>query len=211
MKILSVKTLALPEVKIISYQRFADERGYFTETFRKSDFETDKNLEFLHGLNFTQANESWSRSNVIRGLHFQWNPFMGKLVRPLVGHLIDMVLDIRLKSPNFGKIIMAELPAKSDSEYGQWIWVPPGFAHGIFLPEVSLIEYFCTGEYSPGCEAGISPLAGDLDWALCEPKLKDKFIRSLPNSVISPKDRAGFSLASWQADERSSNFIFGDI
>ena len=99
MKILGVKSLSVSDVKVINFGRFGDHRGYFTEHYRKSDFESRLDLEFMRGIDFTQCNESYSHQGTVRGLHFQWNPYMGKLVRPLTGHLIDMVLDIRKGSP----------------------------------------------------------------------------------------------------------------
>ena len=210
MKILEVKTLAIPEIKIIKYARFNDERGYFTETFKRSDFDTNPDLSFLKDLAFVQTNESHSVKNVIRGLHFQWNPYMGKLVRPIRGHLIDLALDIRKNSPFYGKIIAYDLLAKPEMNCNEWIWLPPGFAHGVFFLEETTIEYSCTGEYSPTCEVGISPLAPDIDWSLCDPNLKNIFDEVKKNAILSPKDAAGLTLAQWTADDRSSNFIYHD-
>ena len=93
MKILAVKSLVIPDVKVIKYARFCDQRGYFTEHFRRSDLQTHPALSFLQHMEFLQTNESYSRQGTIRGLHFQWNPLMGKLVRPLSGRLVDMALD----------------------------------------------------------------------------------------------------------------------
>ena len=106
-----------------------------------------------------QANQSLSEKGVMRGMHFQWNPYMGKLVRTISGHMVDMVLDIRIDSPTFGKMIAYDMPASDENDYDEWIWVPPGFAHGNFFSEKTIIEYMCTGQYSPGCEACISPFS----------------------------------------------------
>ena len=106
MKIIEIKSLAIPDVKVIRFARFADHRGYFTESFRRNDF---NGLDFLKGLEFLQSNESFSKKETVRGLHFQWDPAMGKLVRTLNGHMIDMVMDIRKGSPTFGKIIAQEM------------------------------------------------------------------------------------------------------
>lgn len=205
MKILETKDLAIPEIKVISYQRFVDERGYFTETYRKSDFEK---VDFFKGLNFTQTNESFSKKGVIRGLHFQWNPYMSKLVRVINGRIIDVALDIRKGSPTFGKIVGYELSSQNGKDFAEWIWVPAGFAHGIFFLEEGQIEYFCTGEYSQGCEAGISPLAPDIDWSLFDPNLKTKVDEILQNSLLTDKDKKGFSLADWSKNSNSENFKY---
>jgi dTDP-4-dehydrorhamnose 3,5-epimerase len=210
MKIIEVKSLAIPAIKVIRFGRFCDQRGYFTEPFRKSDFLNHPQMTFMKGVEFLQANESFSKPNVVRGLHFQWNPYMGKLVRPLNGRMVDLVLDIRQGSPTLGKIIAYEMPTQPQADYNEWIWVPPGFAHGNFFTEESAIEYFCSGEYSPGCEAGISPLAADLDWSLCDPALKQEFDAVISSSALlmTDKDKNGFQLQAWLADERSNNFVY---
>jgi len=212
MKLLEVKTLQIEAVKVIRFARFRDHRGYFTEHYRKSDFLKHGDTPFMKGVEFIQANESYSKRGTIRGLHFQWNPYMGKLVRTLAGRLIDMALDIRKGSPTFGKIILYDMPADNTADYAEWIWVPPGFAHGTFFTEDSMIEYFCSGEYSPGCEAGISPLAGDIDWSLCDRDLKKLFDRIAgPATLISDKDRDGLTVNGWSSDPRSDNFIYGRL
>ena len=211
MKIIDVVSLAIPAIKVIRFARFRDKRGYFTEPFRTSDVAASPLTPFLNGIEFPQTNESRSRTGTIRGLHFQWNPYMGKLVRTLSGHMIDIVLDIRKGSPTFGKAIAYEMPANGQDAFGEWIWVPPGFAHGnVFLAETS-IEYFCSGEYSPHCEAGISPLAADIDWSLCDGRLKrllDETART--TDLMTDKDRDGLSVAVWEKDPRSDNFVFED-
>ncbi|MBT3864712.1 dTDP-4-dehydrorhamnose 3,5-epimerase [Candidatus Peregrinibacteria bacterium] len=211
MKFVGTKSLSIPDIKVITFGRFPDHRGYFTETFRKSDFQNEipEIAEFMKDIEFTQANESFSKAGTFRGLHFQWNPYMGKLVRPITGHLIDFALDIRKNSPTFGKIIAYDMPANLDNTEAEWIWLPPGFAHGVFLPEDSLIEYMCSGEYSQGCEAGISPLAEDIDWSLCDPELKKIFDENVPTTeLITDKDKDGMTLAQWGESENSDQFIY---
>ncbi len=205
-RILDVKNLVVPEIRVIRFARFQDHRGYFAEHFRRSDFD---GLPFMKGVRFRQANESFSRPGTIRGLHFQWNPYMGKLVRTLSGRMVDLVLDIRRGSPTFAKILAYDMPATPEREFAEWIWVPPGFAHGNFFTEQTLIEYFCSGEYSPGCEAGISPMAPDIDWSLCDPQLKELFdgIRT-GGGLMTEKDRNGYALASWALSADSQRFLY---
>lgn len=208
LKIVDAQEQALPGIHRVRFGRFNDHRGYFTETFRRSDFEK---LDFLRGIEFLQCNESYSEAGVVRGLHFQWNPHMGKLVRTIQGRMIDLVLDIRQESPSYGKAIAIDLPASPEADTNEWLWVPPGFAHGNFFPEPTTIEYFCSGEYSPGCEAGISPLADDIDWSLCDPELS-KIVREGLNSerrLMTDKDRDGFSLAAWGEQPDASEFVYG--
>ena len=212
MKLLKVEALQIEAIKVIRFVRFRDNRGYFTEHYRKSDFLKHPDMDFIKDVKFVQANESYSKRGTIRGLHFQWNPYVGKLVRTLVGRMIDMVLDIRKSSPTFGKITLYDMPVDNTADYADWIWVPPGFAHGNFFTEDSMIEYFCSGEYNPGCEAGISPLAGDIDWTLCDPNLKklfEKVAGACP--LISNRDKGGLTVNAWKNDQRSGNFIYGKL
>lgn len=209
MKVISVAELALPAVKVIRFARFRDQRGYFTEPFRRSDFDSHPDLACFRGLAFVQANESHSRPNVVRGLHFQFNPFMGKLVRTIAGHMVDVVLDLRKGSPTLGKAVMYDMPADSGGEFAEWIWVPPGFAHGNYFPAESTIEYYCSGEYNQSGEAGISPLSRDIDWSLCDAALKDRFDAiAAGDAIISDKDRDAPSLRSWLDDARSDHFRY---
>jgi dTDP-4-dehydrorhamnose 3,5-epimerase len=209
MKVISVAELALPAVKVIRFARFRDQRGYFTEPFRRSDFDSHPDLTCFRGLAFVQANESHSRPNVVRGLHFQFSPFMGKLVRTIAGHMVDVVLDLRKGSPTLGKAVMYDMPADSGGEFAEWIWVPPGFAHGNYFPAESTIEYYCSGEYNQSGEAGISPLSRDIDWSLCDGALKDRFDAiAADGAIISDKDRDAPSLRSWLDDPRSDHFRY---
>jgi len=211
MKILEIKTLAIPEIKIIRFARFCDHRGYFTEKFRKSDLLNIPNLPSLSNANFVQANQSFSKKDTIRGLHFQWNPFMGKLGHTLSGHMVDIVLDIRKGSGTFGKAIAYDMPENNDKDYDEWIWIPPGFARGNFSKEDSTAEYYCTGEYNQNSEAGISPMARDIDWSLCDKNLKKEFDKISSTDLITKKDKGGFSLEDWIKDDRSDNFIYDKL
>lgn len=210
MKILEVKSLAFPEVKVIRFGRFNDSRGYFSEPWRASDFKNLPELGFIKNINFVQTNESQSHPHTVRGLHFQWSPNQGKLVRTLYGHMVDIILDIRKNSPTFGKAIMFDMPQNAKNEYSEWIWVPPGFAHGNYYIEESAIEYFCSAEYSPKTEAGISPLAAEIDWSLADGNLVKQFkeIVKSPNLLMSDKDKNGLSVKAWAEDSRSENFIY---
>jgi dTDP-4-dehydrorhamnose 3,5-epimerase len=210
MKIDEIKRLQIDSIYIMRFARFTDHRGYFTEQFRKSQF--NEEAKFLKDINFVQANESYSKSGVIRGLHFQWNPYMGKLVRTIHGRMVDLFLDIRKGSPTFGKAAAYEMASNPDNNYSEWIWIPPGFAHGNYFSEDTTIEYFCSGEYSQGCEAGISPLAKDIDWSLCKPELKDEFFSiASKTKLITEKDVNGFTLEQWLKDDRSNNFLYESL
>lgn len=212
MKILAIKNLPLPEVKIIQFARFLDQRGYFTEYFRKSDLYQYPGFDFFLKNELAQANQSYSKKDTIRGLHFQWNPFMGKLVRVITGSMIDIILDIRKGSPSYGKILMYKMTASLELDHDEIIWVPPGFAHGNLFLEDTIIEYLCTGEYNPNCEAGISPFAEDIDWSLCDQELKNIFDQvSRKTELITIKDRNGFSCKEWKRSENSNNFLYSQM
>ena len=181
-----------------------DHRGFFTETFRESDFENNELKIFPNGI--MQSNESFSQKNVLRGLHFQWYPNMGKLVRNIAGHMVDLVLDLRQCSPTQGKIMAFDMPAKSTDASSSWIWVPEGCAHGNFFLEDSYIEYFCSGSYNGECEAGVSPFAEDIDWSICDGGLKNKFFELKDSFVATPKDINGLSVKEWLSRQEANNF-----
>jgi len=208
MKITEVKDLNIEGIKIIKLQRFSDERGYFTEIFKESDFLNNEQLGFFEKeTKFPQCNESFSKKGTIRGLHLQWNPFQGKLIRVIHGKMIDFALDVRKKSPTLGKIIGHEMNSDSEKDSGEWLWIPPGFAHGFLALQDTTIEYFCTGEYSPGCEMGISPFSKDIDWSICDSDIKKTFDSiSQGESIISDKDLNGISMNEWLSNTNSEQF-----
>src|SRR6202165_600905 len=120
---LEVRSLAIPDVKLIKTNRFSDVRGYFCETFQRAAFAAQ-------GLDcdFLQDNQSSSdRSGTVRGLHFQRPPFaQTKLVRVLRGSIFDVAVDLRRSSPSFGRHIAIKLSSESNEQF----LVPVGFAHG---------------------------------------------------------------------------------
>jgi dTDP-4-dehydrorhamnose 3,5-epimerase len=139
----------IPEVILIKPKVFGDQRGFFMETYKKSDFEK-AGIE----TNFVQDNHSKSVKGVLRGLHYQKEPrAQGKLVRCLRGKIFDVAVDIRPNSPTFGKWVGFEL----SEENKHMLWIPKGFAHGFLtLEENTEIFYKVSGsEYSPEHDAGI--------------------------------------------------------
>ena len=209
MKLETIKSLSIPDIKILKFSRFMDHRGYFTESYSLRDFNVLKND--IGDWKICQINESFSKKMTIRGLHFQWSPYMGKLVRTVSGHMMDLVVDIRLNSPTFGKLIGYDMPTTIDDNFNEWIWIPPGFAHGNFFIEDTIIQYLCTGEYNPLCESGISPLSEDINW---DDSLIKSTFKSLVESSelkITDKDKNAFSLEQWIGNENSKNFIYGKL
>lgn len=139
---------SIPEVILICARRFDDERGYFLETHKQSEF----TAAGITGP-FVQDNHSVSAAGVVRGLHFQLPPHaQGKLVRVAVGSAWDVAVDIRRRSSTFGRSVAASLSA----EGGEMLWIPPGFAHGFLaLEEGTHLLYKCTAEYAGAAERGI--------------------------------------------------------
>ncbi len=127
---LEVRSLAIPDVKLIRTPRFSDARGYFCETFQRADFAAE-GIEN----DFLQDNQSSSdRPGTVRGLHFQRPPFaQTKLVRVLRGSIFDVAVDLRRSSPSYGKHIGIEL----SSEGNEQLLIPTGFGLGIEWPVAS--------------------------------------------------------------------------
>lgn len=147
---------------------FEDDRGFFFESYNEALF---KKL----GLptNFVQDNQSFSIKGVVRGLHFQNEPFaQGKLVRVISGRVLDVAVDIRPDSPTFGKHEVFEL--RSDTN--NMAYVPGGFAHGFVALEDSVFSYKCTNVYNKGAESGILWNDPDLgiDWGIENPIVSEK-------------------------------------
>lgn len=184
MEIESVKELAIPGVKLIRFGRFNDDRGYFCEPYRESQL-----AEVIPGFRCRQVNQSYSREGVVRGLHIQTDPPMGKLVRVLHGAMFDLCLDLRRDSPSFGKALSVLIYATA----GAWIWVPPGIAHGNYFPTETTIEYLCTAEYNQAGESCVCPFAPDIRWLDGEPPLPCE-----PDMIASAKDRNAQTLAQWK-------------
>ena len=148
---------------------FADERGFFVETYKKSDFAARGIPE-----EFVQDNHSKSSKGVLRGLHYQKGAAaQGKLVRCVAGAILDVGVDIRPGSPTFGKWLSAELTAAN----AHMLYLPPGFAHGfLVLSDTAEIFYKCTTEYSPKEDAGMiwnDPAVG-VAWGITNPILSGK-------------------------------------
>lgn len=195
---------SLQDVLFITFDRYGDERGFFSETLRISD------LSFIDNLEIVQINESLSAGNVIRGLHFQWDPYMGKLVRAEQGEFYDLMVDIRQGSPTYGKGNIIKLVRDLGSKEDHLIWLPPGIAHGFFCLEKCMIGYYCTGEYNGSSESNISPLAPDIDWSMADSKLVKMFKEMQKDAIITDKDRNGNTLASWANLEQSNKFMYNE-
>lgn len=151
----------IPGVFIIEPKVFGDARGYFMESWSQRDFDAA-----VRPIRFVQDNESKSRYGVLRGLHFQKGKYaQSKLVRVVIGRVLDIAVDIRVGSPTFGKYVACEL---SDQNH-RLFFIPRGFAHGFsVLSEEAVFQYKCDNLYEPSAEGAIAwddPTLG-IDWGI---------------------------------------------
>ena len=170
----------LDNVLLIKPKVYRDKRGYFFESYRESSFkEINFNKEFV------QDNTVFSRNiGIIRGLHYQLKRPQGKLIHVISGSIIDVIVDIRLGSPDFGKSLMIKI----DDDSHNMIYIPEGFAHGyLVLEQDTIIQYKCTNYYDPSSEFGISWDDKDLNisWNIDNPIISDKD-RNLPKLKDQP-------------------------
>ena len=158
----------IPDVVLVQARAFGDGRGFFKETFKRSEFQ-----RFGIQTDFVQDNVSKSQKNVLRGLHFQKPPdAQGKLVGVMFGKILDVAVDLRKGSKFYGKYVTREL---SDENHCL-LWVPPGFAHGFLALEESIVHYKVTTEYNKEAESGIKwndPYI-NIAWPVIEPLLSEK-------------------------------------
>jgi dTDP-4-dehydrorhamnose 3,5-epimerase len=179
----------LDGIKIFKPRIFYDERGCFYESFRRDEL-------YKLGIidEFVQDNNSISKKNVIRGMHFQWDKPQGKLIRVVRGGAIFREIDIRLDSPNFGKHAEIELSDKNSLI----MWIPPGFANGFAsLEDDTIVNYKCTSYWNPKGEACISwndPQA-NIDWRINSP-------------IVSEKDGQGLTIEEWSSSPMSQVFKY---
>jgi dTDP-4-dehydrorhamnose 3,5-epimerase len=183
---ITIESRHLDDVVVLVPGIFKDDRGFFSETFRADQFK-------LLGLptDFVQDNHSRSAKGVVRGLHFQWDPAMGKLMRVTVGAAFLVAVDIRKGSPTLGKWVGVEC----STENRRMVWAPAGFARGFCsLSDGTEIQYKCTGIYNARAEAGIrwdDPSIG-VEWPLSD-------------VIVSEKDRNAPNLAEWLASPQAEN------
>jgi dTDP-4-dehydrorhamnose 3,5-epimerase len=184
-----VESRHLSDVVVLVPDVFQDRRGFFMETFRQDQFQA---LELPH--DFVQDNHSRSAKGVVRGLHFQWEPLMGKLMRVTLGSAFLVAVDIRKGSPTLGKWFGIEASAENRRQ----VWAPAGFARGFcVLSDVAEIQYKCTGLYNNKGESAIrwnDPQIG-VEWPVSAPSL-------------SEKDQNAQTLEQWLARPESDCFRY---
>lgn len=185
----TIEPTALDEVRIVVPAAMRDDRGFFMEVYRQ---------DLFAGLGlpdrFLQLNHSRSSRGVVRGLHFQWDPPMGKLMRVTQGRALLVAVDIRLGSPTLGRWVGVEISADEPRQ----LWAPASFARGFcVLSEYAEIEYLTTGTYNRATESGIrwnDPAIG-IEWPVTNP-------------ILSAKDETAQSLSDWLARPEASNFRY---
>jgi dTDP-4-dehydrorhamnose 3,5-epimerase len=165
---IQLEETAIPEVRIIRANRFHDNRGFFTETYKETEY-----LEI--GIpKFVQDNLSESSKGVLRGLHWQSQPFgQGKLVTCLSGSILDVAVDIRKESNTFGKHVAVELNSREQVA----LWVPEGFAHGFqALEDNTRVHYKVTNYWNKESEKSLNPLdiSIGIKWPIDKHLMSDK-------------------------------------
>ncbi len=176
---MKVTASAIPDVLLIEPKVFGDQRGFFLESFNARVFQEVSGL----AVSFVQDNQSRSAAGVLRGLHYQIRQPQGKLVRVVQGCVFDVAVDMRRRSPTFGKWVGAELSADN---YRQ-MWIPPGFAHGfLVISDLADFLYKTTDYYDPASERTLAwndPTVG-VQWPLRgEPRLSAKDVAGTPFSA----------------------------
>lgn len=177
------------DVVVLAPKVLGDERGFFMETYRVDNFR-----DFGLPTEWVQDNHSRSAKGVLRGLHFQWEPPMSKLMRVTSGVAFLVAVDIRKGSPTLGKWFGAEVSAENKKQ----VYAPYGFARGFCaLTDGCEVQYKCTGLYNSGGESGISyrdPEIG-IEWPLSDVQ-------------VSSKDANAQSLKQWLASPLSDKIVY---
>jgi dTDP-4-dehydrorhamnose 3,5-epimerase len=176
-------------VVVVVPQVLGDDRGFFMETYRSDNFR-DLGLP----TEWVQDNHSRSSKGVLRGLHFQWDPPMSKLMRVTRGAAFLVAVDIRKNSPTLGQWFGMEITAENKKQ----VYAPYGFARGFCaLTDECEVQYKCTGIYNSGAESGIhyrDPEIG-IEW----PK---------QDAIVSGKDAKAQTLKEWLASPLSDNIVY---
>jgi dTDP-4-dehydrorhamnose 3,5-epimerase len=177
----------LSGLKVIELTKFRDDRGFFIERFNVEQFTL-----FNLNANIIQVNHSFSTRGVIRGLHFQTNPWQGKIVGCIGGVILDVAVDIRKDSATFGQHFAIELDSPE-----KMLYIPHGFAHGFaVLSDSAHLLYFTDAPYSLTSDNGIRYDSCGIDWKLQEKPLlsaKDLALPTLEKYAVSIKSHGNAS------------------
>lgn len=191
---MTVRSTAIPEVLIVEHDAFEDDRGFLIEAYHEGEFA--KYAELGLPSSFVQLNHSRSVKGVTRGLHFQWEPPMGKYMRVARGAAFLVAVDIRPGSPTLGQ----HVSVVADDENHVALWAPACFARGFAtLSDVVDLEYLITGNYNGAAESGIAwndPAIG-IEWPVTEP-------------ITSERDGRAQTLAQWLERPEAQRFRYED-
>lgn len=183
----TVEKTPIDDLLVVTPEVFQDQRGFFLEVFREDEF-----AKVGLPSKFVQFNHSGSVKNTVRGLHFQWEPPMGKLMRVTRGSAFLVAVDIRKGSPTLGQWFGVTV---TDQDR-RLVWAPAGFARGFaVLSDFAEIQYLTTGTYNPKGESGVrwnDPAIG-VQWPVSEP-------------ILSAKDTTAQTLAEWLGRKESDHF-----
>jgi dTDP-4-dehydrorhamnose 3,5-epimerase len=187
----SIESVHLNDIVVVVPQVNGDERGFFMEIFR-----TDQFRELGLPTDFVQDNHSRSAKGVLRGLHFQWDPPMGKLMRVTQGSAFLVAVDVRKGSPTLGQWFGMEVSGENKKQ----IWAPYGFARGFCaLTDGCEVQYKCTGIYNPRGEAGIY---------FADPAIGIHWPVDPATATTSERDRRAPTLAQWLESPLSDNILY---
>lgn len=172
-----------PELKVIKLPVYKDQRGFFTETFRPE-------VEEILDTKFIQDNHSYSHSGVLRGIHYQWDNPMGKLVRVVSGAIIDFAVDLRKESSTFGQYHFEYLNSNNNHQF----WIPAGFGHAFIAIEPNTnVTYKCSAIHNSSAESAINPFDSDLNinWMFDKQSI-----------ILSEKDKTAASFSEYKLNPR---------
>ncbi len=191
---IGIESKYLSDVVVLVPDVFQDARGFFMETYREDQF-----VKLGLPTRFVQDNHSRSTKGVVRGLHFQWDPPMGKLMRVSLGSAFLVAVDIRKNSPTLGRWTGVVASAENRRQ----VWAPAGFARGFcVLSDFAEIQYKCTGLYNSKAESGIlwNDESVKIEWPLPTSQIQ-----------LSEKDRNAQTLGHWLDSPQSEYFQYESV
>jgi len=191
---IGIESKYLSDVVVLVPDVFQDARGFFMETYREDQF-----VKLGLPTRFVQDNHSRSTKGVVRGLHFQWDPPMGKLMRVSLGSAFLVAVDIRKNSPTLGRWTGVVASAENRRQ----VWAPAGFARGFcVLSDFAEIQYKCTGLYNSKAESGIlwNDESVKIEWPLPTSQIQ-----------LSEKDRNAQTLEHWLDSPQSEYFQYESV
>ncbi len=184
-----IEDTPLPGLFLLTPEVKGDDRGFFMEVYRSDIFS-----KFGLSTDFVQANHTRSKQGVLRGMHFQWEPALGKLIRIIRGTAFSVVVDIRHDSPTLGQYFTQEL----SDENKRMLYAPPGFAAGFcVLSDFAEVEYHYTALYNPAGE-------GSIKWN--DPRISIPW--PITDPIVSERDARGETLDAWLARPEAKLFSF---